>query len=87
MPTVEIFTRPMCGFCHRAKKILDSKGVAYAEYDVWADGAKKAEMVERSGGRNTMPQVFIDGEHVGDSGELAELNASGKLDELLKGAA
>ena len=87
MATVEIYTRPMCGFCYRAKKLLDSKGVAYAEYDVWEDGSKKTEMVERSGGRNTMPQVFIDGEHVGDSGELMALEANGVLDRLLRGAA
>ena len=87
MATVEIYTRPMCGFCYRAKKLLDSKGVAYAEYYVWADGSKKIEMVERSGGRSTMPQVFIDGAHVGDSDELVALEANGALDRLLKGAA
>ncbi len=87
MATVEIYTRPMCGFCYRVKKLLDMKGIAYAEYDVWEDGSKKTEMVKRSGGRNTMPQVFIDGKHAGDSGELMELEASGELDRLLAGAA
>lgn len=87
MAIVEIYTRPMCGFCYQAKKLLDRKDVAYTEYDVWADGAKKAEMVERSGGRNTMPQIFIDGTHLGGCDELIQANENGRLDELLKGAA
>lgn len=83
MAKVEIYTRPMCGFCFRAKKLLDKKGVAYAEYDIWAEGGRKAEMEERSGGGATVPQVFINGRHVGGSDDLMALEQAGKLDALL----
>jgi len=63
--------------------LLASKGVEPVEYDVTMGGPKKAEMVERSGGRMTMPQVFIDGEHIGGSDDLAALDDSGGLDPLL----
>lgn len=84
MAKVEIYTSPFCGFCFRAKRLLDSKGVAFEEYDVMMDQAKKREMVDRAGGRSTVPQIFIDDRHVGGCDELHALDAAGKLDPLLE---
>lgn len=83
MAKIEIYTKAWCPYCARATKLLDSKGAAYEEFDVTMGGPKKAEMVERSGGRMTMPQVFIDGRHIGGSDDLAALDARGGLDPLL----
>lgn len=83
MAKVEIYTKMMCGFCVRAKRLLDMKNVAYEEYHVDLGGAKKAEMVERAGGRLTVPQIFINDRHVGGCDELMALEYQGKLDELL----
>jgi glutaredoxin 3 len=80
---VEIYTKMMCGFCHRAKTLLEMKKVAYEEYAVDFGGSKKVEMVERAGGRMTVPQIFINGHHVGGCDELMSLEYQGKLDELL----
>lgn len=80
---VEIYTKSTCGFCSRAKRLLDMKRVAYEEVEVDFGGAKKAEMVDRAGGRSTVPQIFIDGRHVGGCDELMRLEQEGKLDELL----
>jgi glutaredoxin 3 len=73
----------MCGFCFRAKKLLEMKKVPYEEYAVDFGGAKKAEMIERAGGRMTVPQIFINGHHVGGCDELMHLEYQGKLDEML----
>lgn len=73
----------MCAYCFRAKALLDHKGVAYEEIDVAMDADKRAEMEERSNGGYTVPQIFIDGDHIGGSDELAALEASGRLDALL----
>jgi len=83
LPKVEIYTKFACGFCVRAKKLLEMKRVPYEEYSVDFGGSKKAEMVERTGGRMTVPQIFIDGRHVGGCDELMALEYQGKLDELL----
>jgi glutaredoxin 3 len=83
VPRVEIYTKSFCGFCFRAKRLLDSKGIEYQEHEVVWGGTEKQEMIERSGGRTTVPQIFIDGRHVGDCNELMELERQGKLDELL----
>ena len=83
MAKVEIYTKAFCPYCTRALRLLASKGVEPEEYDVTMGGAKKAEMVERSGGRRTMPQVFIDGRHIGGSDDLAALDHAGELDPLL----
>ena len=83
LPKVEIYTKLTCGFCYRAKKLLDIKKVPYEEYSVDFGGAKKAEMVQRADGRMTVPQVFIDGRHIGGCDELMELEYEGKLDEVL----
>jgi glutaredoxin 3 len=82
MAKVEIYTTPFCGYCARAKGLLDSKGAAYEEMDVMEDAAKRSEMRERSK-RTTVPQIFINGQHIGGSDELAALERAGKLDPLL----
>lgn len=83
MATVEIYTRPMCGFCYQAKKLLDKKGVSYSEYNIWAETGRKEEMLERSNGAKTVPQIFINDEHVGGCTDLLGLEEQGKLDALL----
>lgn len=83
MAKVEIYTKMTCGFCFRAKKLLEMKKVAYEEYPVDLGGQRKAEMVERAGGRMTVPQIFIGGRHVGGCDELMALEQQGKLDQLL----
>lgn len=87
MAEIEIYTRPMCGFCHRARQLLSSKDVAFSEYDIWAETARREEMIQRSGGRTTVPQIFIDGIHVGGCDDLMALEASGKLDAMIGKAA
>lgn len=82
-PKVEIYTKFGCGFCVRAKKLLDSKGVSYEEYDITMGGEKRDEMVERKPDARTVPQVFIDGQAIGGSDDLAALDSSGKLDQML----
>lgn len=83
MAKVEIYTKMTCGFCVRAKKLLEMKRVDYEEYPVDFGGQRKTEMVERAGGRMTVPQIFIGGRHVGGCDELMALEQQGKLDELL----
>jgi glutaredoxin 3 len=83
MPNIEIYTSPFCGYCHRAKQLLNKKGVAFTEIDVMADGAKREEMMVRAGGRHTVPQIFIDEKHIGGCDDLYALDRSGGLDPLL----
>ncbi len=83
MAEVVIYTSMFCGYCARAKKLLDGKGVAYEDIDVMANPTRKPEMVERAGGRTTVPQIFIDGKHVGGCDDLHALDAAGTLDPLL----
>jgi glutaredoxin 3 len=82
-PKVEIYTKLYCGYCYRAKRLLESKGVDYVEYDITLGGPKRAEMLERKPGASTVPQIFIDGRSVGGSDDLARLERDGKLDDLL----
>ena len=82
MAKIEIYTTPFCGYCARAKGLLDRKGADYEEMDVMMDEKKRSEMRERSK-RTTVPQIFINGQHIGGSDELAELEQAGKLDPLL----
>jgi glutaredoxin 3 len=84
---VEIYSTPFCGYCARAKRLLASKGIAYVEYDVLGDSSLREEMVRRAGGRTTVPQIFIDGRHVGGSDDIHALDREGRLDPLLAGAA
>ncbi|MEZ5667523.1 MAG: glutaredoxin 3 [Alphaproteobacteria bacterium] len=83
MAKVEIYTTMLCPFCYRAKKLLDQKGVTYTEYDVTSDAEQRGRMQSRAGGRRTVPQIFIDGTHVGGCDELHDLDRRGELDPLL----
>lgn len=83
MPRVEIYTKTSCSYCYRAKRLLDSKGLAYDEHVIDFGGPRRHEMIQRSGGRTTVPQIFIGGVHVGGCDDLVALEARGKLDELL----
>jgi glutaredoxin 3 len=82
MAKIEMYTTPFCGYCARAKGLLDSKGAAYDETDVMMDDKKRTEMRARTK-RTTVPQIFINGEHIGGSDELQALDSAGKLDALL----
>ena len=83
MKTVKIFTTPICPYCHRAKRLLDTKGVPYEEIDVSDDDQARMSLAERTGMR-TVPQIFIGEHHVGGSDELHALEREGKLDSLLQ---
>lgn len=83
MAQVEIYTGMMCGFCAAAKRLLQKKGIEFAEFDVTWQPDKRAEMMQRSNGRRTVPQIFIDGEHIGGCDELYALEAAGELDTKL----
>jgi glutaredoxin 3 len=83
MAKVEIYTTAICPFCDRAKALLRKKGISYDEIDVGADPDLRQAMVERTGGRRTVPQIFIDGVPVGGSDDLYALEAKGLLDALL----
>jgi glutaredoxin 3 len=83
MAEVVIYTRPFCGFCARALRLLTDKGVAFTEIEAGMDPAKRAEMVERSGGRPTFPQIFVGGRHIGGCDELVALDGAGKFDAML----
>lgn len=85
MARVEIYTKFGCPYCARAKKLLGDKGVGYEEYDIGGNAAKRQEMLGRANGRYTVPQIFIDGRHVGGSDDLAGLEARGGLDPMLAG--
>lgn len=86
MADVVIYTRAMCGFCSRAKRLLDEKGVPYDEIDTTFSREKRMEMAERAGGRRTVPQIFIGGTHVGGCDELYMLERAGELEHLLQPA-
>lgn len=83
MAKVEIYTKFLCGYCARAKNLLASKGVAFEEFDITMDANKRDEMLGRSNGGRTVPQIFIDGRHIGGSDDLAALEAAGELDPML----
>ena len=83
MAKVEIYTKFLCPYCTRALNLLTDKGVEIDEYDVTMGGPKQAEMLVRSGGRTTVPQIFIDGRAIGGSDDLAALDRLGELDALL----
>lgn len=83
MAKVEIYTKAWCPYCSRAMALLSSKGVEAEEHDITMGGLGRAEMIERANGRTTVPQIFIDGRHIGGSDDLAALDRRGKLDPLL----
>jgi glutaredoxin 3 len=83
MSKIEIYTKAFCPYCFRAKALLDSKNVEYEEIDITMGGPRRPEMIQRANGRTTVPQVFIDGKHIGGSDDLAALDRKGGLDALL----
>jgi len=85
MAKIEIYTSPYCGYCHAAKRLLTEKGVAFTEFDVIANPDLRPEMVNRSGGGRTVPQIFIDGKHIGGCDDMYLLDRQGGLDPLLAG--
>ena len=85
MKPVEIYTSPLCGFCHAAKRLLNQKGVEFDEIDVLKEPGRRSEMMDRAHGRHTVPQIFIGETHVGGCDDLYALERAGKLDALLQG--
>ncbi len=84
MATVEIYSKSWCPYCRMAKRLLEEKGQEFVEFDVELDAGKLDEMLERSQGRWTVPEIFIDGDLIGGFDDLRALEASGELDVLLK---
>jgi glutaredoxin 3 len=84
MVKIDIYTTMMCPYCYRAKKLLSQHGADFNEIDVMADQDRRREMIERAGGRRTVPQIFIGGKHIGGCEELYALDAAGKLAPLLQ---
>jgi glutaredoxin 3 len=83
MAKIEIYTSAFCGYCARAKRLLTDKGQDFEEIDVTMDPVRRQEMLERSDGRRTVPQIFINGTAIGGSDDLQALETAGKLDSLL----
>lgn len=83
MQTVEIYSSPLCGFCHAAKRLLKKKGVNFTEINVLTNPGRKPEMIKRAGGSRTVPQIFIARQHVGGCDELHALDRAGRLDPML----
>jgi glutaredoxin 3 len=83
MAQVTIYTRDWCGYCARALKLLNDKGAEFTEFNAGADPQKRQEMLQRSGGRSTFPQIFIGDRHIGGCDDMMALERGGKLDELL----
>lgn len=79
---VEIYTWTLCPFCIRAKQLLTAKGIQFMEYAIDGDERARAQMSERANGRRSVPQIFIDGQHIGGCDDLYSLDAQGKLDML-----
>ena len=83
MKNVEIYTGPLCAFCDRAKALLNKKGVSFKEIDLASDASKMEEMIKKTNGMKTIPQIFIDGRHIGGNDRLQALENEGKLNSLL----
>ncbi len=86
MATIDIYSSMLCPYCFRAKKLLESKGVAFNEIDVMFQPGRRAEMIDRTGGHTSVPQIFIGDQHIGGCDELYALESGGKLDSLLSPA-
>ncbi len=84
MVKIEIYTKTFCGFCVRALHLLESKGVEFQEYVIDGGGPQREEMIQRANGRSTVPQIFIDGRHIGGCNDLYALEHDGKLNALLR---
>lgn len=85
MRPVEIYTSPLCGYCHAAKRLLTQKGISFSEIDVLSNPDRKPEMIQRANGVRTVPQIFVGDAHVGGCDDLFALDRAGKLDALLQG--
>lgn len=83
MQNVEIYTSPLCGYCHAAKRLLNEKGVSFTEFNVLMNPKMKPEMIQRAGGKTSVPQIFVGDTHVGGYDDLYALERAGKLDPLL----
>lgn len=83
MARVEIYSRMFCGYCAGAKRLLEAKHVSYEEYDITMGGPRRTEMIQRAQGRTSVPQIFIDGAHVGGCDDLHALERDGRLDPML----
>lgn len=83
MVIVEIYVKPTCPYCWRAKRLLDTKGVEYIETRVDFGGEVRQQMIQRANGRTTVPQIFIAGRHIGGCDDLMALDREGRLDELI----
>jgi glutaredoxin 3 len=83
MPSVEIYTRNFCYYCHSAKELLNRKGVSFTEISLSDSPERRSEMINRANGRTTVPQLFIGATHVGGCDDLYALEAAGRLDPLL----
>ena len=83
MPVVEIYSKTTCSYCWQAKRLLDSKGVAYKEIMLDFGGPEREVMIQRANGRTTVPQIFIDGRHIGGCDDLYRLERAGQLDSLI----
>ncbi len=86
MSNIEVYTQDWCPYCTRAKQVLDRHGAAYTEINAPRGSEARAEAIRRSGGRTTVPQIFIDGAHIGGCDDLMALERAGKLDPLLQAA-
>jgi glutaredoxin 3 len=84
MAEVEIYTRMFCPYCTRARALLRDKGAAFVDIDIEEEPKRRAEMIRRAGGRTTVPQIFINGEHIGGCDELVALERAGELDPKLR---
>lgn len=83
MPEIVIYTKDWCPYCQSAKSLLTSKGAAFTEIDLMKHPERRAEMIDKAGGRTSVPQIFIAGRHVGGSDDIHALDDAGKLDALL----
>ena len=83
MPTITVYSGPNCPYCVRAKALLQKKGVTFEDVDIKADPAKREDMLKLSNGKQTIPQIFINGQHIGGCDDLYALDAAGKLDAML----
>ncbi len=82
--SIDVYTSPLCPYCARAKRLLTEKGAEFVEIDLFAEPRRRPEMLERSGGRTSVPQIFIGEVHVGGCDDLYALDRAGKLDPLLR---
>jgi glutaredoxin 3 len=83
MPEIVVYTKDYCPYCHAAKELLRKKGAAFTEVDIQKHPDRRAEMIQKAGGRTTVPQIFIGGKHVGGCDDIHALDSAGKLDPMI----